>query len=121
MDGHLEIGSDLGQIITFRIEHGDPLVLSCVRILEVDAGYVENERADDLIFEKSLVFYVDLNACVRHVLRVLSEVKNICLPCFETQKIGARSNFERSGIRRRLRSLRLSTICFSNSSPLSKG
>ena len=22
MDGHLEIGSDLGQIITFRIEHG---------------------------------------------------------------------------------------------------
>ena len=82
MDGNLEIGGDLGQIITFRIEHGDPLVLSCVRILEVDARYVENERADNLVFEKSLVFYVDLNACVRHVLRVLPRVKKIRLPCF---------------------------------------
>ena len=58
-DADPEVARDLTEVLTLRVEQGEPLVLDSVLILEIDRRHVKLVRANELVTEDALVHDFD--------------------------------------------------------------
>lgn len=58
-DADLEVARDLTEVLTLRVEQGEPLVLDSVLLLEIDGRHVKLVRANELVAEDTLVHDFD--------------------------------------------------------------
>ena len=87
METNFDVGSYLCEVLTFRVEHCNPLVFQSVSVPEVNACCVHFEGADQLVLKKSLILNVDRNVSNLNVLRVLRRVKQ----CWLTMSLNSKN------------------------------